>query len=103
MFKGNSIGLMGVGIETANLISLLDFKNIKLYLYEYDKSFVNKYLSSISIKIKYENEIISDKPDEVWIIPISHAARIEDKLQFNIKSNATIVNLKQYCENYLIN
>ncbi len=101
IFKGNSIGLVGACIETANLISLLDFKDIELYLYEYDKSFINKYLSSISIKIKHENEIISDKPDEVWIIPISHAARIERKLLINFKINATIVNLKKHCEEYI--
>jgi 2-polyprenyl-3-methyl-5-hydroxy-6-metoxy-1,4-benzoquinol methylase len=102
-FKGNSIGLMGACIETANIISLLDFKNINLFIYEFDTSFVNKYFSSISIKIKHENEIVTDKPDEVWIIPISHADRIEDKLLFNFKISATVVNLKKHCENYLIN
>lgn len=95
-FEGKTIGLMGANVETANLLSLINFRNIKMFIYEYDDTFVNKYLPSARMPISHEDEIVNDRPDEIWIIPIAFADKIENKLKIKFNLATPILNLKTF-------
>lgn len=97
-FKGKSIGLMGANIETVNLLSLVNFKNRKIIMYEYDETFVNKYLPSMKMPISHEDELIIDNPDEIWIVPIAFAEKIEDKVKNQFRLNTPVLNFKSFLE-----
>ena len=91
-----SLGIMGANIETVNLLHYIDFKEIKIYLYEYDKTFINKYLPSVEIPISHEENIIDDSPNEIWCVPIAFADKIEKKLIELFGVNASLLNMRTF-------
>ena len=98
VLAGKSVGLMGGGIETAALLSLLDFRGVSFRVYEVDKSFVGKYLPSVEIPISCESQVIQDGPDEIWIIPLAYCDKIEHKIKNEFKMNTPLLNLKTVLE-----
>lgn len=97
-FKGKSIGLMGGNVETTNLMNLINFRDIKVTIYEYDDNFVDKYLPSVKIPISHDNELPQDNVDEIWIVPIAFAEKIEKKIRYEFKLNTPICNLRTFLE-----
>ncbi|MFC1769244.1 methyltransferase domain-containing protein [Nanoarchaeota archaeon] len=88
--KNKSIGLYGASLGASYLLSLLDWSNVKVNIYDGDTNKKGKYLPGCSFPIQSSTDLLKDNPESILIIPVNFSEEILRYLKCDLSINKEI-------------
>lgn len=74
--NGYKIGFYGASVGAANILSLIDWRDNSINLYDSDPLKHGKFLPNCELAIKSPNALLNDKPDCIVILPLNFSESI---------------------------
>lgn len=78
--RGKTLGLCGASLAASSIAGWVDLDGIDVRVYERDAEKLGRFVPGVSRAIAHDDELAAHRPDEIWVLPFLHGARIRERL-----------------------
>jgi SAM-dependent methyltransferase len=78
--RGKRLALCGASLAASAIAGWIDLTEVDVRVYERDPEKLGRFLPGLRHAIASDDALAADAPDEIWVLPFLHGARIRERL-----------------------